>query len=62
MAGQVEFREVDISQDFATADKYGIQAVPTEVIIDKNGNVVDKFVGPRDKAVLQSSLEEALSN
>ncbi|HEY4715723.1 MAG TPA: TlpA disulfide reductase family protein [bacterium] len=30
------------------ADKYGITGVPETFLIDKNGKIIDRFIGPRD--------------
>jgi peroxiredoxin len=38
----------------------GIPAVPTTFIIDKNGNIVEKLVGMRDKATFMASINKVL--
>lgn len=42
-------------------DAYGkVPAVPTTFIIDKNGKIVEKIVGARDKATFMSSINRVL--
>jgi thiol-disulfide isomerase/thioredoxin len=38
----------------------GITSIPTTFIIDRNGNIVEKIVGMRSKAVFMSSLARAM--
>lgn len=38
----------------------GIQAIPTTFIIDKNGNIIQKFVGSRTKAVFEEEILKLL--
>ena len=59
--GKVDFREIDISADFESAQKYGVQSTPTIVILDKDRTVVDTTVGPPEKAALRTSLDKLLS-
>lgn len=46
--------DVDIEQEFAT--KYGIRSIPT-VFFFKNGEVVDQFVGVKDKSSIIEMIE-----
>ncbi len=38
----------------------GVQAVPTTIIIDKNGNIAERIVGMRDKAQFMQSINKVL--
>lgn len=43
------------------ANAYGnINALPTSFLVDKNGKIVDKWVGMRDKAFLESTVSKYL--
>jgi peroxiredoxin len=42
-------------------DAYGnINAIPTSFLVDKNGKIVDKWIGVRDKAFLESIVKKYL--
>ena len=42
--------------------KYGpIQGIPTTFIIDKHGNIVEKFIGFREKEIFESYIRKLLS-
>ena len=49
--------DVDANRD--TAVKYGIQAIPTLLLV-KDGEVTDRIVGATDKASLASKLDSLL--
>jgi thioredoxin 1 len=49
--------DVDSSRD--TAVKYGIQAIPTLLLI-KDGEVADRIVGAADKATITAKLDALL--
>ena len=59
--GSVSFKIIDISTDFESAEKYGVQSTPTIVILDKDRTVVDTIVGSPEKAGLRTSLDKLLS-
>jgi thiol-disulfide isomerase/thioredoxin len=43
------------------ADAYGnINAIPTSFLVDKNGRIVDKWIGVRNKSFLESTLKKYL--
>ncbi|MBX3363092.1 MAG: thioredoxin [Phycisphaeraceae bacterium] len=50
--------KIDTDNNRAVGVRYGIQAIPT-VIIFKDGQPVEKFVGLTDKARLAQALERA---
>jgi len=57
-AGSVKVGKVNIDDSPSVAAGYGINAVPT-VMIFKNGQVVDRFIGVQPKHRLQSALDQA---
>ncbi len=60
---KVEFRRIDGGdyEDFnAHARKYGVQFIPTVIVIDAAGDVVLEEVGIRDKSAYRDMLEAAL--
>ncbi|NPV59487.1 MAG: thioredoxin family protein [Actinobacteria bacterium] len=59
MGDVIPYVEIDASRDTATAREYGIQAVPTIVVLDASGSIVKTFVGTPKKAELRSAMEKA---
>ena len=57
--GKAKIGKVDIDANRDAAVNYGIQSIPS-VIIFKNGEVVNKFVGISPKDELASALEAAM--
>ena len=57
--GKAKIGKVDIDANRDAAVNYGIQSIPS-VIIFKNGEVVNKFVGISPKEELASALEAAM--
>ena len=53
---KVNFLTVDIDQNPAAANQFGIRGVPT-IIIFHGGKEIDRMVGFRDKASLKKDLE-----
>lgn len=41
----VEYKELDVEDDAQLASKYGISSVPTLLLVDTNGEVLDRVVG-----------------
>lgn len=58
-AGKAAFFNVDIDDDQALAMRYGVQAVPT-VIMLKNGQVAATTVGFQPKAGMDSWIQQNL--
>ena len=54
--GEVAFVKVDIDQEPKLAEAYGVQSVPTFVLI-KGGEPVERFVGLISRGKLASVLE-----
>lgn len=57
--GRAKVGKVNIDDDMDLALRYGVQAVPTVVVI-KNGEVLKKMVGVGDRRDLTDALDEAL--
>ncbi len=58
-AGRVKFVKIDVDQSQELAGGYGVNSIPT-LMIFKNGQVVDRFVGIPPKSRLDSALSEAV--
>ena len=39
-AGKIDFRSVDVDENPALAEKYGVQSIPMVVLLDQDGNVL----------------------
>jgi thioredoxin-like negative regulator of GroEL len=59
--GKMDFEEIDITADFETAEKYGVQSTPTILVLGASGRVADSFVGIPEKTELKTSLDKVLS-
>jgi thioredoxin 1 len=59
-AGKVRVGKVNTDQNPQTASSHQISAIPT-VILFKNGEVADRFVGVTPKDKFQASLDQHLS-
>jgi thioredoxin 1 len=53
--GKVKIGEINIDESGKTAEKYGIQSIPT-VIFFKDGTVVEKLVGFQSEENLKNKL------
>ena len=49
MEGKVTIAKLNVDENQATPQKYGVQGIPT-MILFKNGQLVDRIVGARPKA------------
>lgn len=45
LAKKVVFLRIDVDKQESVSRKYGIEAMPTQMILDQNGNVINKTVG-----------------
>jgi thioredoxin-like negative regulator of GroEL len=61
MGDAIAYVEVDTSRDTTTARQYQIQAVPTIIILDSSGEIVDTFVGTPSEKELQAAMDEAVA-
>jgi thioredoxin 1 len=58
-AGRAKFVKIDVDQSQELAGSYGVNSIPT-LMIFKNGEVVDRFVGIPPKSRLREALDGAL--
>jgi thioredoxin 1 len=58
--GKVTFYKLNVDDNQATAQKYGIMSIPA-LIVFKNGQPVSNIVGYRPKPELKKNLEAALA-
>tara|TARA_B110000459_G_C16620629_1_gene501442 strand:- start:4352 stop:4615 length:264 start_codon:yes stop_codon:yes gene_type:complete len=54
---QVSFKDINIDEDFAIAQKYFVRSVPT-VIIEKNGKEVGRYAGLQSQMTYTNALNE----
>ena len=54
----VVFREVDIQNELATAEEYGVRKTPTTLVY-ANGERTDVFIGIVDRDELEVAIERA---
>lgn len=59
MGGSFDVQIVDISIDTAAAQKYEIQATPTEVILGSSGAQSSVMTGVPEKQELRAAIEKA---
>ena len=57
-AGSAKVLKVNIDENPETAQAYGVMSIPT-LMVFKNGEVTDRFVGVQPKARLQEALDSA---
>lgn len=57
-AGHVKVVKVNIDDSPATAQQFGVMSIPT-LMVFKNGDVSDRFVGVQPKSRLQQALDAA---
>jgi len=57
--GRAVVAKLDVDSNRDTAVKYGIQAIPTLLLI-KNGEVADRIVGAADKGSIMAKLDALL--
>jgi thioredoxin 1 len=57
-AGSVKVLKVNIDENPQTAQDYGVMSIPT-LMVFKNGDVTDRFVGVQPKVRLQEALDAA---
>ena len=55
----VKFEEYDVDNEIDEVMKYGITSVPT-VIIEKDGNILERLTGLQSKLTYQNVLNEAI--
>ena len=57
-AGQIKVAKINVDESSNLATTYGVNSIPT-IMIFKNGEVVDRFVGIQPKSRLQSAIDQA---
>ncbi len=57
-AGSAKVTKINIDDSPNSAQNYGVSSIPT-LMVFKNGEVVDRFVGVQPKARLQEALDAA---
>jgi len=60
-AGSLKVAKVNVDNSPGIATKYGISAIPT-LMIFKNGEVFDRFVGVQPKRRLQDAIDQAIGS
>jgi thioredoxin len=58
-AGRVQFVAVDVNEEPALADRFGVRAMPT-LVVWRGGREVGRVVGSRPRAFVAGVLERAL--
>jgi thioredoxin 1 len=56
--GGVKIAKINIDDSPSTASTYGVSSIPT-LMIFKNGEVIDRFVGVQPKKRLQEAIDQA---
>jgi thioredoxin 1 len=56
MGDKIKIGKVDVDANQETAIKYGVQSIPTILLI-KNGEVVEKLIGFQNKDRLEETIE-----
>ena len=56
--GAVEVAKINIDDNPNIAATYGVSSIPT-LMIFKNGEVIDRFVGVQPKKRLQDAIDQA---
>lgn len=59
MAGRLTIAKVNVDDNGDLAAKYGVRAIPT-MLLFKDGEVVDQYVGMMDKATLKTKIASKL--
>ncbi|GAB4575086.1 MAG: hypothetical protein Kow0077_24880 [Anaerolineae bacterium] len=64
LAGQAEVIRLDILSDFGrqTAGRFGVQAVPTVLIVDGQGNITDRIMGIPNRDHISSAALALIEN
>jgi thioredoxin 1 len=60
-AGSLKVAKVNIDDSPTIATKYGVSSIPT-LMVFKDGEVVERFVGVQPKNRLQAAIDEALES
>lgn len=55
----VTFSDINVDEDYETAQKYAVRNIPL-VVIEKDGEVVERFVGVQSELAYTNALNEVL--
>ncbi len=58
--GSAKVVKINVDDCQKTAQQYGVSSIPT-LIVFKNGEIVERFVGLRSKSQLQGALDAAMA-
>jgi len=56
----ISIGKINVDENYITTTKYGVRSLPT-ILFFKNGEVVDKIIGLKTKADIQSKIDSLLS-
>jgi len=59
--GKIVFGKLDVNKNMTTAKKFDVMAIPN-LLIFKNGKLVDRVIGVQPMPILESRLKEHLDN
>jgi thioredoxin len=60
LGGSVRVSKLDVDENPATAERFGVRSIPTLLIL-KNGREVDRIVGVQPKTEIVRRLERVLA-
>lgn len=55
----VTFSDINVDEDYETAQKYAVRNIPL-VVIEKDGEVIERFVGVQSELAYTNALNEVL--
>lgn len=58
-AGRLEVMKINVDEEPATAEKYGVMSIPT-YIIEKDGREIDRLIGARPREPFKSWVQSRL--
>jgi thioredoxin 1 len=58
--GKAKIGKLNVDENKAVAGKYGIRSIPT-LLLFKDGEVVEKFVGVKPKSAFEKAIKKQLS-
>jgi thioredoxin-related protein len=60
--GLIRFEEIDVTKDLEAAKRYKVQATPTLVILDSQGNQTWSYEGVPKEGDLKREIEKVISS
>lgn len=57
----VVFEDVNIDNDYETAQKYHVRNVPT-VVVERDGEIIERFVGVQSELAYTNAINEVLNS